>query len=358
MRRLPSEPLSPQRILVIRLSALGDVIQVLPALEALGRLYPAARIDAVTESLSYPLLANHPRLDRVICFPRSEIRNGWKSPETRGEAREKLEYFREEIFQDYYDLIIDWQSNLRSAWIRSLTRHRRTLQLHPEDGGELPRWWPGYRPSRPAGRVHRVERAMHLVRQLGYSGETPVGEMGSDIPNRNAAFNAPILLHPFVSAFGRFKEWPISKWIQLATRLSDRGHVVWISGGPSDAKAVSQLLKATPPEVIAAPPTKSTADLGRMISECRAVVAADTGVIHLSAILGVSSVGLYGPKDPSVHGPYGPSAISLAAEIPCSPCLLRRCDHSYCMASISVDRVFDVLEKINRDSLAGKESTG
>lgn len=352
MRPLPSKPLSPERILVIRLSALGDVIQVLPALEALGRLFPGAQIDAITESLSFPLLQNHPRLDHVFCFPRSEIRRDWRNPETRGNARDRWEEMRSQLHGHFYDLVIDWQSNLRSAYIRMLTRNRHVLQLHPEDGGELPGWWPGWRPRHAAGRVHRSERAMHLVRELGYSDSTPAGELAlgaSPVIPRNHESEQPpqpILLHPFVSAFGRFKEWPLSHWRRLALALADRGERVWLSGGPGERERLADLLDSEKPAITLAPATKDTADLGRMIQQCRAVVAADTGVIHLSALLGLPSVGLYGPKDPLVHGPRGPRALALRSGVPCSPCLLRDCDHSVCMSSLEVDKVVQGLDSL------------
>jgi ADP-heptose:LPS heptosyltransferase len=73
VRPLPSKPLFPRSILIVRLSAVGDLIQVLPALEALSEQFPEARIDAVTESLSSGLLLGHPSLNRVLSLPRSEL---------------------------------------------------------------------------------------------------------------------------------------------------------------------------------------------------------------------------------------------------------------------------------------------
>ncbi|OUU23545.1 MAG: hypothetical protein CBC13_05120 [Planctomycetia bacterium TMED53] len=350
VRPLPSEPLSPQRILVIRLSALGDVVQAMPALEALGRLFPDAEIDAVTESLSFPLLRRHPRLKNVICFPRTEIRRHWRTAETRGQAREQLADLRSILHQNYYDLIVDWQSNLRSAFIRMQTRHRHVLQLHPADGGELPKWWYGWRPRKAAGRVHRIERAMHLVRELGYSGETPQGEISiadSSLTLTDKELAAvPLLLHPFVSAFGRFKEWPLTYWKELAAELTEAGHVVWLSGGPGERESLAQLALEVGSSVAVAPETQNTADLAALVQQSRAVVAADTGIIHLASLLGIPAMGLYGPKDPAIHGPTGTNSMVLRSGVPCSPCLLRRCDHSVCMSSLTVAMVRSGIDQL------------
>lgn len=347
MRPLPSKPLSPERILVIRLSALGDVIQILPAIEALSRLFPTSRIDAITESLSYPILRNHPKIDHLHRFPRSEIRKEWRSAETRGQAREKMEELKFQLQRTHYDLVIDWQSNLRSAWIRMQTHHRHVLQLHPEDGGELPAWWPGWRPRNPAGRVHRSERAMHLVRELGFQGSTPGGEIaGGPGPEQTEGAKAPILLHPFVSAFGRFKEWPLTHWKELALQLIQRGEQVWISGTPDEREILSPWVQQTPEQIAMAPKTGDTGDLAQLVRGCQAVIAADTGIIHLSAMLGIPSVGLYGPKDPGVHGPVGARTLALRSGVPCSPCLLRDCEHSLCMSSLEVDKVLSGLDHL------------
>jgi len=280
-------------------------------------------------------------------FPRAEIRREWRSADSRGEARERLAEVHTKLHEHYYDLIVDWQSNLRSAWIRLRTRHRNVLQLHPADGGELPQWWYGWRPRSAAGRVHRIERAMHLVRELGYEGETPAGEVAlGDSDNGPVTESPPVLLHPFVSAFGRFKEWPLTHWRNLARRLVESGHPVWLSGGPGERSTLEDLARKIGDCATLAPQTKDAADLGRLIRCCRAVVAADTGVIHLSALLGIPSLGLYGPKDPAVHGPTGPNTMVLRSGIPCSPCLLRRCDHSLCMSSLSVEKVFEGVDSL------------
>ena len=227
------------------------------------------------------------------------------------------------------------------------THHRHVLQLHPSDGGELPFWWPGWRPRNPAGRVHRIERAMHLVRELGYRGPTPQGEIALPSPAlTEEGSRAPILIHPFVSAFGRFKEWPLGHWKELAGRLAQKNETVWISGTPAERAEVEEWVHDSSPQIEMAPETRDTADLAKLVRRCQAVVAADTGIIHLSAMLGIPTVGLYGPKDPSVHGPLGPRAVALRSGVPCSPCPLRDCEHSLCMSSLGIEKVLSGLDSL------------
>ncbi len=346
MRPLPSKPLSPRSILVVRLSALGDLIQVLPALDAVSARFPAASIDAVTESLSSGILEGHPALRRVIRLPRSELKNCWRQPHRRSMTWPLIDQFCRELRSEHYDLLIDWQSNYRSAIVRGLARADMVLGIHPDDGGELPRWWPGYRPATAAGYVHRSERALHVVRSLGWHGETPTGRVGAVDDSLEEvdldpvdAMGAPVLLHPFVSDFARFKEWPAHRWIELARSLSGQGLPVWISGAPEDRNAVATMVEASGTCAVAAPFTSDLKQLAALLGCCRAIVAADTGVLHLAAIRGVPSIGLYGAKDPAVYAPRNRWTRVVRSAVSCSPCTLRHCDHSFCMAAITVDHV-------------------
>ena len=346
MRPLPSKPLSPRSILVVRLSALGDLIQVLPALDAVSARFPDASIDAVTESLSSGILEGHPALRRVIRLPRSEMKDCWRQPQRRAMTWTLIDQFCRELRSERYDLLIDWQSNYRSAIVRGLARADMVLGIHPDDGGELPRWWPGYRPATAAGYVHRSERALHVVRSLGWHGEAPTGRLGAvddsleDVDlDPVDAMGAPVLLHPFVSDFGRFKEWPAHRWIELARSLSGQGLPVWISGAPEDRNAVATMVEASGTCAVAAPFTSDLKQLAALLGCCRAVVAADTGVLHLAAIRGVPSIGLYGAKDPAVYAPRNRWTRVVRSAVSCSPCTLRHCDHSFCMAAITVDHV-------------------
>ncbi len=188
---------------------------------------------------------------------------------------------------------------------------------------------------------------MHLVRELGYRGPTPQGEIaGESLPLADGGSKAPILIHPFVSAFGRFKEWPLGHWIELAGQLAQKNETVWVSGTPAERARVEEWVADSSPQIEMAPETRDTADLAKLVRSCRAVVAADTGIVHLSSMLGIPTIGLYGPKDPSVHGPLGPRSVTLRSGVPCSPCPLRDCEHSLCMSSIGVDQVLSALETL------------
>lgn len=352
MKPIPNDLRTPNHILVVRLSALGDVIHCLPALEALRQLWPLATIDAISETLGATVLKGHPSLRRVVTWPRKEMSYRLKRLDDFSGIRDRWQKFRQEVESVKYDLVVDFQSNLRSAFLGRVFGWRRRVCLHPADGGELPWLVGGWRPLLPAGDCHRVERNLHLVRALGYSGEVPdprLPDFEDVIPSpgsEESEADPPTLLHPFVSDFGALKEWPSSHFVDLAKALIRRGHRVIISGAPGDRLRLEKIVSAVGRGATAWGVEGDLRDLAGLVTRCRLVVAADTGVLHLAAAAGVPCLGLYGPKAVERYGPWGEQARSVTARVPCSPCTLRRCDHSVCMQVLTPKVVESQIDRL------------
>ena len=350
-RSLAQNP--PRRILIVRLSALGDVLHCLPALDALRALFPEATIDWVAESLGAQLIVGHPALERVITIPRKEVaRDLWQSDGRGAAAVDRGQNALAELRREEYDLAIDFQGNLRSTLITRAARAKVRVGHHPRETKEFRRLLAGVRPDTPAGAVHRVEKNLHLIRALGFRGETPAGQVPLDpevierFTDELPADGAPTIFHPFVSAFGRFKEWPLERFAALAKELDARGHRVWVTAAPEDFARRDELLELAEGSASESPTTRSTRELAALLSLARGVVAADTGPLHLAAFAGVPVVGLFGPKDPRTYGPWSARGTVVRAGVPCSPCRLRKCDHAICMSSISVGSVLAAIEEI------------
>lgn len=345
VKPIPNDLAAPSHLLVVRLSALGDVIHCLPAIEALRRLWPSAAIDAISESLGASILQGHPALGRVMTWPRKEMVSRLKGLTDFPWVRDRWRELRHEVQQVEYDLVVDFQSNLRSAFLARIFGWHRRVCLHPADGGESPSLVGGWRPQQPAGDCHRVERNLHLVRALGYRGEVPtprLPDFGDELPSAAGEISEstpPTLLHPFVSKFGALKEWPSTHFIELARRLESRGHRVLISGSPDDRHRLDEIVSAVGAGASAAVVNGDLPSLARLITGCRLVVAADTGVLHLAAAAGIPCLGLYGPKAMKRYGPWGEHARATSANVPCSPCTLRRCDHSICMQVLTPNTI-------------------
>jgi ADP-heptose:LPS heptosyltransferase len=345
LRRSP-----PRRILLVRLGALGDVLHCLPALDALRSIFPGAAIDWVAEPLAASLIEGHPALGRVIRVPRSDLL-GIHVPGARGaKALARGAGFLAELRAEEYDLLIDFQGNLRSTAVALCARAPRCIGHHRRETKELTWLVRSARPDAPAGAVHRIEKNLHLVRSLGYEGATPAGRLPPYTDEverlRPSLEGAPTILHPFVSAFGRFKEWPEERFALLARRLAERGHEVLLTAAPEETARRGRILALAGGAARAAPPTRSARELAALLGLARLVVAADTGPLHIAAFAGVPVVGLFGPKDPAIYGPRSTRSTVRRGAVACAPCRLRTCDHAICMQSISVESVFRACEEV------------
>ena len=122
-----------------------------------------------------------------------------------------------------------------------------------------------------------------------------------------------------------------------------------VSWAEHDREAAESIVEKSEGTAILAPPTPSARLLAALLTMSKAVVAADTGVVHLAVILHRPVVALYGPKNPDRYGPRTDQGRSLSAKVPCSPCGLRHCEHAICMQSIWPAEVETALVELLND---------
>ena len=345
-----------RNILVVRTSALGDVIHVLPALEALRQLFPDARITWLVEPLGAAILEGHPSIDKLFVIPRKEwsrkLKSPWKWPGILREIAGKIATIRRERF----DLVIDFQCNIRSGLSVLLSGGKVRLGFARCDCRErLGSCFTNRKAEKAPLLRQKVLKNLHLVRALGWKGPVPEGRVAIDDSDRRWAReyvdslsrNGPfVLVHPGVSAFGALKRWPIEYFHQFCQRLEDELDArVSLSWGPGEEEIAQSVGRG-----VLAPATPRLLRLAALIEASDLFVACDTGALHLAALLGTPVVGLYGPKNPLVYAPYDYRGRVVTSGVPCSPCGLRTCEHRICMSTIYADDVFEAA----REVLAGE----
>ena len=346
----------PRKILIVRTSALGDIVHVLPSLAALRELYPRAKISWFLEPAGAGLLQGHPDLERLFVFDRARWKREWRRPPAwprlAGHLAEVVGAMRTEEF----DLVIDFQCNVRSGLATLLSGGKRRLGFAradcPEWGGRL--YTNRKAPRCPRG-LHKVEKNLWLIRALGWEGSAPPRPTlpiadGRRRWARSAVDALPgsgpvLLVHPAVSRFGEFKRWGEERYRELLQRArSEIGARAIVSWGPGERDLAERIGEGT-----IAPQTSSPQDLAALIAASDVVVASDTGALHIAAALDVPAVGLYGPKDPNVYGPYpveGCLNRSVRSGVPCSPCRLRRCEHRICMTTLAPESVLAAIRDV------------
>jgi lipopolysaccharide heptosyltransferase I len=350
------------RVLVVRLSAVGDVLHALPAVAALRDFRPSARIDWIVEDRAADLLRGSPLLDRVHVFPRRRwsrsLPRPWLWPSTLVEALR----LAGSLLAARYDAALDLQGNLKSAVWTALSGAPLRVGLPREEAKEGSAAATNARVAPEAGRsAHRVERAASMVSAL--VGErlrprlAPLPRPEAAVASVDAAVRAAGLpergfavLHPGTSGFGAFKRWPAERFAALARRVVEEARVpVAVTGAPEgDDEALAAAVRAGAGVPVARLATGDLAGLAEVLRRASVVVAADTGALHLAAAVGTPAVGLFGPKDAAVYGPwgaaaggtFGPLPVVERRDVPCRPCPLRWCPDPVCMSGIGVDAVY------------------
>ncbi len=352
-----------RRILVVRLSALGDVLHALPAVEALRRERPDARIDWIVEDRAAALIEHHGAVDHVHVVPRARWRAArarpWRWPALAfGVARLLLR-----LWKARYDASLDFQGNLKSGlwslFSGAPIRFGFATGEVREGNGFLTN-----RHVRTAGSdPHHVERGLALVaaavgrRSLEFV-RSPVPRTDrarvwvdaalatAGVPSRGFA-----VLHPGTSGFGSFKRWPAERFGRLSRRLAESSLRTVVTIGPGEDSIGADVARASDgTAVVLSPPDLDS--LAELISRVAVFVSADTGPLHIAAGAGVPVVALFGPKDPAVYGPHAERGRESATEVvvdaavPCRPCTLRRCPDPICMTSIEVDVVVDRVQRV------------
>ncbi len=344
-------PVDPARILIIRLSAIGDVIMSTSILPGLRAKYPAAQIDWLTTSIGCEILEGNPLLGRVWNLPLGRWRKQWRSGSKIAVVREAMA-FRKQLRQQRYDWVIDAQGLLKSAlWARLTGSPRRTSLNTRERSGIL--MTESFRePQGQGGRIGREYRYLASKLELPESAfrmavrAQPAGLAAARL-RVEATGKRPVLFFPFTTR--PQKHWFEEHWIELGQTLANRGDCsVWILGGPTDLEDAERIAAAIGPDAhIVAGPGSNLQEKAAFIALGAASVGVDTGLTHLSFGLGTPTVALFGSTCP--YDTVDPTAGRVLFDnLECAPC--RRhptCGGAFtCMRQLTPQRAAAALDSL------------
>ena len=369
-------------ILIVKLSAIGDVIHTLPALAALRRCYPASDITWVVEEAAADLLVGHPDLNRTIVSSRkrwlSEIRKGqfaapWK----------EMRAFLKALRSRRYDLVIDFHGLLKSAVIVAASGGRRRLGY--DSLQELSGLFYNEKITEEMGK-HAVDRYLDLIRHLADGrgeqadcltappsftitiGEAERRRVESLIDEHAALLTAGggrednrtesggkqrmggryVAVNPV--AFWETKLWDEGKFAELCDRIRrELGIGVILTG--SEAGPLDRIRTLMTTEAVNLGGRTNLRELACLYREAALVITTDSGPMHLAAGMGTPVIALFGPTDPARTGPYGTGHRIIRRGLDCMPCFRKRCETRTCMREITADEVFAAAEEM----LAGAE---
>jgi heptosyltransferase-1 len=301
------------RILIIKPSSLGDVVQALPAVNLIRRRYPDAHIAWLINDNLASLLKNCPVINERIEFHRR--------------AYAHFPALLRRLRRERFDIVVDLQGLLRSGIMAWAARAPRRIGL--SDAREGARWF--YNETVEVPRVHAVDRYLLAAKHLGC--DTGTAEFPLGVPPHS---NSERLIAINPSARWQTKLWGDDKFTELVRRLPSKRVV--LTGSVADrprcefiAQGCRNLAGGT-----------DLFQLAELYSRCSVVITNDSGPMHIAAAVGTPVVAIFGPTDPALTGPYGKQHVVLRSGIPCSPCLKDHCTHTprmECMSLVTVEQV-------------------
>ncbi len=332
------------RILLIKLSSLGDVIHTLPTLEALRARYPQGHITWLVEEAHAPVVAGHPALDEVWRLPRIRLGKPGGMADLSG-AWQVARRLRAKPF----DLVIDLQGLLKSAVWVALARSPRKLGYdRTRELSYLP-LTERLTPFDPE--AHAVWRYLNVARHLGAPAGPPRFRLGLKMPGDlgrliSSEIERPlVVMHP--GARWPTKLWPTAHWARLAEWLArDQGFQVVITGSSGDRESAQEIVEQTTGPLLNLAGRTSLAELAALLQQARLAVTTDTGPMHLAAALGTPVAALFGPTAPWRTGPFGKGHEVVRLALDCSPCFRRQCPEPRCLTDLPVSVAQEAVEKI------------
>jgi lipopolysaccharide heptosyltransferase I len=349
----PTFDTPPGRILIVKPSAIGDVVHTLPILNLLRLRWPKAHISWLLTPGCAGLLDGHPQLDEVIPFDRKLFGRTWRSYT----AASKLLTFSLSLRKKHFDLVVDLQGLFRSGLLSIATGARYIVgstsarefgwmfctHLAPVDNWEQ----------------HAIDRYLAVAEYLGL-GRSPV----KFIFPTDAADRAYVdQLLPANQRFAvllpathwQTKRWPIEHFARLVKPIEDNfGLKTVLAGGPDAA----ELAPAIPGAINLAGRT-NLRQLVALLERADLVIANDTGPMHIASALNKPLVTMFGPTSPVQTGPYQRMNSVLQLDLPCSPCFSRRCSHQSCLNMLGTEPVLQLARlQLNQLQFTQLQSNG
>jgi len=367
--RTPDYLSAADRILVIRLGAMGDVVRTLPAVRSLRRMFPGAHITWLVEPAASGVVESSGIVDESLVFPRPDLVASIRSGDGLLLTRQ-LGGFLLTLRRRRFDVVLDFHGILKSGLLARLCGAPIRYGYARGVAREFSEIFVNRRVVIPNSRISRFDRNAALVSALALdrsesksipSTPTQSGEVlrpllkPSPLAESRLAARLRVsgsensrnfvLLHPGTSPSARHKRYAASGWAEVARGLANSGVEVWLTSGKSldERRLVDQIIQESGGGARPAPETHSFDDLLALLSRTSVFASADTGPLHAASLSGVSVVQLLGPTDPVHNQPWSGAPFErVHVPLPCAPCR-RGCANVACMSVLTPRSVADAI---------------
>lgn len=330
-------PAALEKLLIIKPSALGDIVHSLPFLAAVKERFPAAGIHWVVARGLHTFLEGHPLIEKLWVIDK----DSWKIPGNLRRTVKDIAGLRRGLRQEHFDVSVDLSGLLRSGLITFAAGARRRIGFAGSDEGS-----PFFYTEKIHGdmHIHAVDRYLSIAAYLGCDTRQVHFPFAPYDHHPAICRELPeeyILLGP--SAGKEANRWPADRFGRLAARFSLPSVVI---GSAAEAGIAAETVRHAQGKAISIAGRTNLQELCAVIEKAKFFVTNDTGPMHIAAALQVPVFALFGPANPVRTGPYGEMHTVIKEDVDCAPCYRwKPCDNWRCMENLTVDKVYEVIRR-------------
>lgn len=358
-------PAAPEKILLVRLDHIGDLLMTTPAVHALKAQFPGASLHFLASPASRPVVESNPDIERTSVFSVPWYDGGRAQRFPLGEYVRLLRGLRRER----YDAAIDFRGDIRVMFLFLLLSGARQRVGFSGLGGEflLTRSVP-FSQERHFAELNLALAGSLSGRPLAEAGRPFMAGNAGDASRVDAllaelgiaAAERLVAIQPATIPHWRLKRWPPGRFAALADALvRNEGARVILTGGPADRETLDQVAAAMEEKAHVVAGKASLTELGELLKRCRLFVTNDTGPMHVAAAVGAPLVAVFGPTAPGRSGPLGDAERIrvIRRDVPCRrPCFVTSCPRGHeCMEKIGVEEVLAACRELLRGTAAVRE---
>lgn len=335
-----------RNILVRSTNWIGDVIMTLPALAAIRKTLPKAKISVLAKPWVAELLHLSPAVDEVILFQSPGIHSG-----VAGKFR-----LAAELKKKSFDAAILLQNAIEAAILAHLAGIPVRAGYNSDGRGLLLTHSVGR--TKEIRRVHQIDYYLEMVKALGFqsAGRDVRLQLGDDyagiaddlLKKYGAVVGAPLIGVAPGATYGPAKMWFPDRFARVADRLIEEfGAQVILFGSRADHKTTEQVCRYAAHPMIDIAGRTTLKEAIALIAKCRLFLSNDSGLMHVAGALGIPTIAIFGSTNPVTTSPVGEKSFIITKAVDCSPCLKKTCPTDFrCMDLIGADEVYEAAKKL------------
>ncbi len=347
------------KILIVKLSAIGDVIHTLPSLNALRNHFQDAEISWLVEEAAANLIEGHEALDHIIVSKRKRWAKNLFTKKCLNTIHD-IYYFIKDLRATRYDMVIDFHGLLKSGILIGLAKGERKIGygkgMNHQEYSYL--FLHEHIPAIDDMNTHAILGNMMLLDAIGIPSDKieyhiPISNQDRiDVKNllkqHGIKKSSPVVAINPVAKWDT-KLWSNKKFAELGDKLIEQYRVeIIFTGSREDQETIHDIMGNMEKRAAGLAGTTSLKTLAALYDHIDFLVSTDTGPMHLAAAVGSPVIALFGPTAPWRTGPFGNGHEVIRADLDCSPCFKRQCKTTECMKQITVDQVLRRVERIKQ----------